>query len=550
MHATRTTGGNRMNANPEDLTTRRLRTGGQRARRGNIAIIAAIAVFPIIAAVGLGVDYTRLSLVKMEMQRGTDAAALAGARILNADGSNREDVTGDALMYFWANYRRSVADARVVGDNPAVTIVEPGRDTVKIVADVRVPLAFGNFLGIGDRTLQVSASAQRTLGGMEVALVLDNTGSMARGTRMADLKSAAKDLVEILYGASDTKQLQVCPPGNPLNGCTSDYTLTVGIVPFITVVNVSTGQGDGNAGRIVDRTEVEKHAWGRNAWKGCVMARPYPFEESRADATPAESPFMPYFWQSTASWGVNPWTADTSEAWPAAAAPDGKAAVNVASVGAGAGRETGPNLGCGQPLMPLQPSKAAALAQIDGLQIGAGTGTAVPIGLAWGWRLLSPDWRPYWSGRSAKIFADRKEIDVTTPAAVPRDYDTRNFEKVIVLFSDGENDLGVSRSADGCCMTAYGDPPTMRATLGASERDAEAEVNRRTAEICSAIKAKGIKLYVVLLYPDPPQALLDLYNEKGCASGRNSFFHASSESQLRGIFSTVGSQLKNLRLVQ
>jgi Flp pilus assembly protein TadG len=539
-----------MNANAETSSVRRRSLGRTHARRGNIAVVAALAVFPIIGAVGLGVDYTRLSLVKMEMQRGTDAAALAGARILNADGSNRDDVSNDALMYFWANYRKSVADAQVVGGNPSVTIVDPNRDTVKVVANVKVPLAFGNFLGMGDKALQVAASAQRTLGGMEVALVLDNTGSMARGTRMADLKSAAKDLVEILYGSNDTKQLQVCPAGQPKVACTSDYMLTVGIVPFITVVNVSTAQGDGAATRFVSKKDIEKHAWGRNAWKGCVMARPYPFEESRADATPAESPFMPYFWQPTSSWGANPWTDQTEERWPIDAAPEGRAAVNIAAVGAGSGREIGPNLGCGQPLMPLQPSKAAALAQIDGLEIGAGTGTAVPIGLAWGWRLLSPDWRPYWSGRNAKIFASRKEIDVTTPATVPRDYAARNNEKVVVLFSDGENDLGFSRTADGCCMTAYGDPPAMRTVLGGTEADAEAEVNRRTTEVCAAIKARGIKIYVVLLFPDPPQTLLDLYNEKGCASGRNSFFHASSESQLRGIFSTVGSQLKNLRLVQ
>ena len=51
-----------------------------------------------------------------------------------------------------------------------------------------------------------TAAAQRTLGGMEVALVLDNTGSMARGTRMADLKSAAKDSREVLIATDPDRE--------------------------------------------------------------------------------------------------------------------------------------------------------------------------------------------------------------------------------------------------------------------------------------------------------------------------------------------------------
>jgi hypothetical protein len=453
-------------------------------------------------------------------------------------------------MYFWANYRKSVADAEVLGGNPSVAILEPNRDTVTVAADVRVPLAFGNFLGVGRKSLQVSASAQRAVGGMEVVLVLDNTGSMARGTRMAELKSGAKDLIEILYGGLETKELRACPKGNGMGGCTTDYLLTVGTVPFITTVNVSPGRSNGGNGKssIVDPAAVTRMDWGRNnGWKGCVLARPYPFEESQADATPVVSPFTPYLWRSTGSGGANAWSTTLTEDWPVAAAPNGSSTVNKSTVGAGTGQPSGPNRGCGEPLMPLQPSRSAALAHIDSLEVGASNGTAVPIGLAWGWRLLSPDWRPYWENSKTKLFLKRKPIEVATPEGLPRSYNKSGYEKVIVLFSDGANSIGASRSIDGCCMSGYGDPVTVYNTLGANPVP---EVDRRTREICTAIKAKGIKLYVVLLYPNPPQALLDLYNEKGCASGSNSFFHASSESQLRGIFSTVGTQLKNLRLVQ
>jgi hypothetical protein len=427
-----------------------------------------------------------------------------------------------------------------------VTILEPNYDTVKVVADAIVPLAFGNFLGLGSKSLQVAASAQRAVGGMEVVMVLDNTGSMAQGTRMADLKRSAKDLVEILYGDKETKELQVCGVNA---GCGADYLLTVGIVPFNMVVNISPSRGSAGDSWVVDPAAISRLDWGQeNSWKGCVFARPYPFEEARADATPTESPFAPFYWAATSTWGANPWVGRV-EGWPANAAPAGLANMNRSAVGAGHGRELGPNLACGQPITPLQPSKSATLALIDGMDIGRDTGTVVPVGLAWGWRLLSPEWRPYWSGRSATLFPNGTRVDVTTPVGVPRDYGTRNFEKVVVLFTDGANVVHSNTSTEFCCTGAYGDVVQVRATMG-SRADAIAETNRRTAEICTAIKAKGIKLYVVLLYPSPPQALLDLYNETGCSSGRNYFFHASTSTELRGIFNTVGTQLKNLRLVQ
>ncbi|MBL8703117.1 MAG: pilus assembly protein [Alphaproteobacteria bacterium] len=534
----------------DDRATRSA-TARLRRRRGNIATVAAITVVPLIAAVGFGVDYTRISLVRSELQRGVDAAALAGARVINADGTNTDEISGDALMYFWANYRKSVADATIVGDNPSVALLQPNKDTVKVDAYATIPLAFGRFLGKSTASTHATASASRAVGGMEVVLVLDNTGSMSRGTRMSDLKEGAKDLIEILYGSTstDTKSLSHCPNGN--NGsCTTEYTLTVGLVPFITTVNISPGRANGGNGKsnIMDAAAVARQDWGRsNGWKGCVFARPYPFEESRADATPTASPFSPYIWKATNGRGANSWSNSTVESWPTDAAEAGQSAINRQTVGAGSGRENGPNMGCGQPLMPLQPSQAAAVAQIDNLEVGASNGTAVPVGLAWGWRLLSPDWRPWWENSSTKLFLKKKPVTVTTPAGVPRDYKAKNYEKVIVLFSDGQNELGASRSNDDCCVSGYGDPVTVYNTLGA---DPVPELNRRTSEICTAIKAKGIKIYVVLLYPNPPQSLVNLYNENGCASGKNYYFLASSESQLQTIFRTVGSQLKNLRLVQ
>jgi hypothetical protein len=53
-------------------------------------------------------------------------------------------------------------------------------------------------------------------------------------------------------------------------------------------------------------------------------------------------------------------------------------------------------------------------------------GTMANLGLAWGWRVLSPRWRGLWDGDLAD--------------EMPLDYDEPNMEKVVILLTDGNNE--------------------------------------------------------------------------------------------------------------
>ncbi len=59
---------------------------------------------------------------------------------------------------------------------------------------------------------------------------------------------------------------------------------------------------------------------------------------------------------------------------------------------------TGPNLGCGPAITPLIASKTNVLAAIDEMLPWHRGGTMANLGLAWGWRVLSPSWRGLWGG--------------------------------------------------------------------------------------------------------------------------------------------------------
>ena len=540
----------------------------RQGRRGSVAAVAGIVLVPLTMLVGLAVDYARLSSVRSELQAAVDAAALAGARVVLGSPPNDAVVREDARRFFWANFRSGLAGSRIGTDEPVVTVIEPQRNQVRVRATAEVPVviagAVAALLPGGPpmaTTYMVSADAtvQKYQRGMEVALALDTTASMANDSRLVNLKIAAGDLLEILYGLeNDTRESIECSQvAGGERVCSPVYSLLVGVVPFVATVNVTPARDNGPLPKIVAPEVVNAVTWSnpasaQNYWKGCVMARPFPYEEAYADATPLESPFMPYFWPSTPStvvWGgvtytgPNPWTG-TQETWPAWPVPSNP--FNRNEVGWGAGQPTpGPNLGCGFPLLPLQPSKATAKTHINALDVGARNGTTVSLGFSWGWRLLSPKWRPWWEGGEWNLYSGTTKITAATPMGSPREYDS-GTEKVIVLFTDGQNEMGdgTPDSVQSCCTNAYGDWATR--PLGSTP---VALLNQRTVEVCQAIKASGVRIFVVLLFPSPPPAVLNTFNENGCASGPEYFFNTPTASDLQAIFRQIGAQLTNLRLM-
>ena len=59
----------------------------------------------------------------------------------------------------------------------------------------------------------------------------------------------------------------------------------------------------------------------------------------------------------------------------------------------------GPNLGCGPAITPLVASKTTVHEAIDEMQPWHRGGTMANLGLAWGWRVLSPTWQGLWAVR-------------------------------------------------------------------------------------------------------------------------------------------------------
>jgi Flp pilus assembly protein TadG len=156
----------------------------------------AIAALPLMATVGIAVDYTRASATRTAFQNALDATALMLSR--SAATQSAADLQTTATNTFNALFTRADASNVAVAANyssvAGSTVVLTGTATVNT-----------NFLGIlGINQIGISASATSTWGNtrLRVALVLDNTGSMSSDGKMTALKTAAKGLLTQLNAAA------------------------------------------------------------------------------------------------------------------------------------------------------------------------------------------------------------------------------------------------------------------------------------------------------------------------------------------------------------
>src|SRR6185437_9612128 len=191
------------------------------AQRGNVAITFVLASLPVITGVGFAIDYSHANAVKTALQSALDSTALMLSKEATTDTSTQ--LSTNATNYFLALFTRPEAT------NVKVTATyDPNSATSLVVsasADVPTYL-LGLLPGQAFQTLPVTASTTAKWGQnrLRVALVLDNTGSMADSGKITALIAATKSLLTQLKNAAGK------------NG-----DVYVSIVPFVKDVNLGAG---------------------------------------------------------------------------------------------------------------------------------------------------------------------------------------------------------------------------------------------------------------------------------------------------------------------
>ena len=193
------------------LTLRNFRA----AQRGNVAITFALAAIPMIGFVGVAIDYSQANSIKTDLQTALDSTALMLAKEAAADTPGQ--LQTNALKYFKALFNRP--EAKNIQVTAAYSTNGGSRITVN--ASASLPANFLQLIGYNDLSIASSSTTKWSSSRLRVALVLDNTGSMANHGKIGALKTATENLLSNLQSAATTNE-----------------DVYVSIVPFAKDVNV------------------------------------------------------------------------------------------------------------------------------------------------------------------------------------------------------------------------------------------------------------------------------------------------------------------------
>jgi Flp pilus assembly protein TadG len=335
-------------------------------RRGVVAILFVLALVPIVAAGGAAVDLSRAYTVKQRLGNALDAAGLA---VGSTSGLSDNELNTLAQKYFDANYP---AEELGVPATPQLTISD---SEIVLTATADIDTTLMRIAQIDSITVAAATTIKRETKGLEVVLVLDNTGSMF-GSKMTSLKEASVTFVDLLFGDEAEPEF-----------------LKVGIVPFTGTVNVGT---DETFREKYITAEPSDQAFNPDHWRGCVEAREHPFDttdDSQLEPDLGGGKWKPYLYPDNRF--VNPWFFLRNDR------------ANHMFVG--------PNKSCPVELLPLTNVKEDVLDKID--EMIANGVTHINLGAVWGWRVLSPG-EPYTNGAA---------------------YNDEKTNKAIVIMTDGSN---------------------------------------------------------------------------------------------------------------
>ncbi len=172
--------------------TRHVRAAAKRfagANQGNIAVIFAVAMVPLISFIGAAIDYSRANAARSSMQAALDSTALMLSKDLSQGTISTNDITTKAQAYFKALYTNK--DAKMVDPIHATYTASTTKgSTIELTGSGFIVSDFMQVAGFP--TLGFNAGSTSAWGNvrMRVAMALDNTGSMEDYDKIGALKTA------------------------------------------------------------------------------------------------------------------------------------------------------------------------------------------------------------------------------------------------------------------------------------------------------------------------------------------------------------------------
>jgi Mg-chelatase subunit ChlD len=516
-----------------------------RDERGMSAVVFGIMFAVLLLVAALAIDHGRIVTEAQREQRSLDAAILAASDEL---GLPDQEVTGPerAEAYFRANMPPG-SQARIKSLS-----LDAQNGTVSAVAGSGLAMTLMKAFGYQSVEIAVAGTAAKGGNSMELALVLDNSGSMSGD--MEALKGAATNLLgQVFAGAEGTDKVRVA------------------VVPFAASVNV--GAHNRGAGWLDDGTKAAIHTQNFSetasrwdlfdamgvAWAGCVEARVAPHDvlDTQPTSSNPNTFFTPMFapdepgdadaalqgyansyldddggacprYSRTCTGGYT--RRGSCRSWTVDRLPNPEAQARTCKyAGAAPGGDIGPNQSCTtRPILPLTSARAQVEEAIQGM-IASGN-TNIAEGAMWGWRVLS----------SAPPFTEGQLESRTSNT------------KYLVLMTDGENTYGTNGGHNGTTYSAFGYGAPYRAPagrLGTTLTSAALveQMNSKTVQACANAKAAGITVFTIAFRAAAASPTASAILGQ-CASDASKAFLASDAAALQQAFERIGRELSKLRL--
>jgi len=453
-----------------------------REKTGAIAILFAILVPVLLGVAGMSLDYSQAYLVKQRLAQALDAAALAAV----ASSTDEQEITQRVKEFFDVNYPKEKLGFTF---EPYVQI---NGEEVVVYGYARYDTMFLAVLGVDSIDVTSSTTVLREVQGIEVVLVMDNTGSMGSNDNIGALRTAASNFVYIMYGI-DTEAGEAADPSALDTMATREKEyIKIGLVPYAATVNVGPyGLGENLHGNYYDEPFMNNPhnldyttSTYSNEWMGCVMAQDYPDDTEDNDGP----------------WEMYRYCLDDDED------PYCNLRYNYYTRTYTVRQK--PNYGCPRALLtPLTTSPTDLKDAIDTMR--ASGYTHGNYGMVWGYRVLS----------QAYPFTEGVE------------WDNQYWRKAVVMMTDGVNTVHPYYSAYG---------PTQDNDISTYK------LNERLSDVCENMKEDGVIVYTITFTSGVNESTKDYYRQ--CATSEDYYYDAPSQENLITVFEKISRELSNLHI--
>jgi Flp pilus assembly protein TadG len=469
-------------------------------RSGNFAVITAATITTILLSIGFGINTAQMVLTRSNLLNALDSAVTSTARDLTTGVIPENGAEDTVKAFLFANGGTGFASADKV--NLDSLVVDHAAKTVTATASVNINLLFPLFGAADNQKISVTSAALYSDKQVEVAMMLDLTGSMAKTRwtdKIGDLRTAATNAVKTMLGNQN--------PDNP--------RVRVALVPYASGVNVGALANDVYAetssssdlppvaGSKLLVSETGSQALPSFATYTSIVASAYP----KTDACATERKDR---------YGKADFSADGPDTIRTDKA--GKqyyALVNRDNGLAGSGMNKCPDA----KVIPLTTDENALLGSIGDFKADGYTGGAIAV--QWTYYMLSPQWRS--AIRNAGL------------GDGPANTNPSKISKVAILMTDGQFN------------TAY-------AGVSKDYND-QGDVARGNAEsICANMKADGIEVYTIGFALPSGEASEARGVLKNCSSpdkpGIQHFFDVSTGKELDQAFQSIIANTERVALTQ